>query len=133
MMALKYFVGLIFTLLIVTLAISNNQRVELQYFFDLHYETAVWVVALAGAGIGFILAGMGWFVTFVKLKAKNHTLKSRVLSLEKELKDVRSRPLPDEPPVYSALSAGRDAHPVVALPAAGDRSTPAKLISPDAK
>lgn len=102
-MAAKLFIGLVLILVMATFAAVNNNDVEFTYYFGISYKVKLWWVVLGSFGIGLLLAGTGWFVTFIKLIARTRSLDGKVSALEKELKALRQKPLPDEPSVYPTV------------------------------
>ena len=99
-MATKLVIGLIFIIAMVTFAATNNADVELKYYFGHHYDLKLWVLVLSSLGVGFLIAGAGWLITFMKLSARSALLSSKVTALDKQVKEFQQKPWPDEPTVY---------------------------------
>lgn len=103
MMAVKLVIGLLVAFFIVTFAAENRDVVKVLYYGGFQYEGALWTSLLAAVGFGGALATIGLGVSLIKAKGRNIGLRSKINMLEKDLKDLKQRPVPDEPGVYPPL------------------------------
>jgi len=102
MMAVKFVIGLLIAFFLVTFAAKNQQDVIVSYYLGYNFDVKLWVAILAsfatGAVITFIAAGFA----MLKQQGRIWSLNRKVSNIEKELDDLKQKPLPDEPTVYPA-------------------------------
>ncbi len=123
MTAIKFVLGLLAIFVLVTFAIENQQDVEVSYYFGYNFSAKLWLAIMASFAAGAILAGIGAGFSVLREKGRNWSLSRKVDRLEKEVSELKQRPLPDEPDVYPAPES---AEPT--LLAAGEiKSIPAKV------
>ncbi len=99
-MAAKLLTGLLLLFALLTFAAKNGQIVEVSYYFGYAYSVKLWVATFTSFGLGLILAGIGWFVAFLKYKNLSMKYNSETNKLKKEIDGLKQAPLPDEPSVY---------------------------------
>ncbi|MGK7345624.1 MAG: LapA family protein [Candidatus Nitrospinota bacterium M3_3B_026] len=116
MLAVKLVLGLIIVFFLVTFAVKNQGMVDISYFFGYEYTVRLWVAILASFGAGALLAGLGWAVSSLREKGRNWRLSRKVSRLEKELTELKQKPLPDEPGVYPVPGE----EPAASLPIAAE-------------
>lgn len=100
MMAVKFVLGLLAIFILVTFAINNQQTVEISYYFGHNYSAKLWLAIMISFIAGAVLAGIGASFSILRVKAKNWSLSRKLGRLEKELGELKQKPLPDEPDVY---------------------------------
>lgn len=120
MMAVKLVLGLIVVFFLVTFAVKNQQDVDVSYYFGYHYNVKLWVALMASFVLGAVVTALGWTVSSIKEKSRNYRLTKKVSKLQKELEDLKQKPLPDEPDVYPSIKEAKAAlaspKPAGALP-----------------
>lgn len=102
MMAVKLVLGLLLVFFMVTFSAKNQQTVDLVYYGDFKYSINQWMVILASVGLGVLVTSLGLGYSLLKEKTKGWRLARKVKAIEKELKDIKQRPIPDTPGVYPA-------------------------------
>jgi len=103
MMAVKLVVGLLIAFFIVTFAAENQDPVKVVYYGGFQYEGNLWIPLLASVGFGIVLTTLALGLSLIKAKGRSVSLRSKINMLEKSLKDLKQRPVPDEPGVYPPL------------------------------
>lgn len=102
MMAVKFVLGLLAIFVLVTFAINNQQDVLISYYFGYNFSAQLWLAIMASFVIGAILAGIGASFSVLRVKSRNWSLSRKMNRLEKEVSELKQKPLPDEPDVYPA-------------------------------
>lgn len=115
MLAVKLVLGLMVVFFLVTFAVKNQGMVDVSWFFGYEYTVRLWAAILVSFGAGALLAGLGWAVSSLREKGRNWRLSRKVARLEKDLAELKQKPLPDEPGVYP--SPGREPAPQVSAAA----------------
>lgn len=105
MLAIKLIVGLLLIFFVITFAAKNQQPVDISYYLGYDYNVKLWIAILVSFGLGIVLSGIGWSISFVREKSKNWGLSRKIKKLEEEINELRQKPLPDETHVYPSKHA----------------------------
>lgn len=109
MMAAKFVLGLLAIFVLITFAINNQQTIELSYYFGYEYSVKLWLLIMGAFATGALLAGVGASFSLLRVKGRNWSLSRKMGRLEKEVSELKQKPLPDEPDVYPALESSAPA------------------------
>jgi len=103
MMAVKFLIGLLVVLFLVTFAAKNQQDVVVAYYGGYELAAKLWVAILGAFAAGVALAAVGAGFSVLRVKSRSWSLSRKVSKLEQELNDLKQKPLPDEPAVYPSV------------------------------
>ncbi len=106
MMAVKFVIGLLIAFFLVTFAAKNQQEVIVSYYLGYSFDVKLWVAILASFAMGAVITFIAAGLSMLKQQSRIWSLNRKVLKVEKELDDLKQKPLPDEPSVYPALESG---------------------------
>ena len=87
------FMTLLF-ILAITFAMKNQEAVSLQYYFTRELWTVpLFVLVFVSVLVGVLIAGLGSFLSGVKLKQEIRRKQKTILELQKEVDSFRNLPL----------------------------------------
>lgn len=93
------FWGLVFllvTFLVITLALKNNDLVEINYYFGIQHQVSVFVLLALPFLLGLFLGVFVMSFSVLKHKHRCSAEKKKLAKVEKEVENLRALPLKDE-------------------------------------
>ncbi|MDH5510480.1 MAG: LapA family protein [Nitrospinota bacterium] len=102
---MAFLIGLAIFLLVVGIAITNQQEVTVTYYFGHSWTGKLWVAIMASFGAGVLMATAFSSLLLVREKLRFGMLNRKTGRLEEEVKSLRQRPMPDEHPVFPPVAA----------------------------
>ncbi|MDH5639551.1 MAG: LapA family protein [Nitrospinota bacterium] len=105
MRIIAFLVGLAIFLLVVGIAITNQQEVTVTYYFSRSWTGKLWMAIMASFGAGVMMAIAFSSLLIVREKFRVGMLNRKTGRLEEEVKSLRQRPMPDEHPVFPSVAA----------------------------
>ena len=125
--SLRFLIGLVFAMIVVSFGVKNMEPVSISYFRIGTYTFPLFFIILAAFSVGFLVAWVGGLFDKIRLHRRVHANKQQVRSLEKEIEKVQQESgrllaAPKEPLAGNPSAASGGEEPASSAPSSGTAS-----------